>query len=72
MRALRGHDFMVLHHEVYLLGAFDSASRGTRFYLLQDSGSGRTLIATAQELDALTQEVQLLSVSGPVAVPQGR
>ena len=69
LRALRGHDFMVLHHEVYLLGAFDSPSRGDRLYLLQDSGSGRTLLATAQELDALTQEVQLLSVSRPVAVP---
>ena len=72
LRAIRGHDFMVLHHEVYLLGAFDSPSQGTRFYLLQDSGSGRTLLATAQELDALTQEVQLLSVSRPVAVPRTR
>ena len=72
LASVRGHDFMVLHHEVYLLGAFDSASRGARLYLLQDSGSGRTLMATARELDALTQEVQLLSVSGPVAVPQGR
>jgi hypothetical protein len=69
MRSLRGHDFMLLHHEVYLLGAFDSAS-GTRYYLLQDSGSGRTLIADARELDALTSEVQLLSVSGPVTVPR--
>lgn len=69
LRALRGHDFMVLHHEVYLLGAFDSPSRGERLYLLQDSGSGRTLLAAARELDSLTQEVQLLSVSRPVAVP---
>lgn len=72
LRTLRGHDFMILHHEVYLLGAFDSPSRGTRLYLLQDSGSGRTLMATAEELDALTLEVQLLSVSAPVAVPRTR
>jgi hypothetical protein len=69
LAAMRGHDYMVLHHEVYLLGAFDSPSRGARLYLLQDSGSGRTLMATAEELDALTQEVQLLSVPAPVKVP---
>ena len=72
LAAVRGHDYMVLHHEVYLLGAFDSPSRGARLYLIQDSGSGRTLMATAAELSALTEEVQLLSIPGPVAVPQSR
>jgi hypothetical protein len=63
---------MILHHEVYLLGAFDSPSRGARLYLLQDSGSGRTLMATAEELDALTMETQILTTAGPVVVPQSR
>jgi hypothetical protein len=72
LAAVRGHDYMVLHHEVYLLGAFDSPSRGARLYLIQDSGSGRTLMATAEELSALTQEVQVLSLMGPVGVPQSR
>jgi hypothetical protein len=72
LAAHRGHDYMVLHHEVYLLGAFDSPSRGARLYLLQDSGSGLTLMATAAELDALAQEVQLLSLTGPVTLPPSR
>ena len=72
LAAMRGHDYMLLHHEVYLLGAFDSPSRGARLYLLQDSGSGRTLMATAEELDALTMETQIVTTAGPVMVPQGR
>jgi hypothetical protein len=72
LAAARGHDYMILHHEVYLLGAFDSPSRGARLYLLQDSGSGRTLMATAEELDALTMETQILTTAGPVVVPQSR
>ena len=40
--ALRGHDYEVLHHEVYLLGAFDSPTLGARLYMVQDSGSGAT------------------------------
>jgi hypothetical protein len=69
LAALRGHDFMILHHEVYLLGAFDSPSRGARFYMIQDSGSGATLMATAEELTALTQEVQVVGASAPIALP---
>jgi hypothetical protein len=68
-RDLRGHDWRVLHHEVYLLGAFDSPSLGRRLYLLQDSGSGATLMATAAELTALVSEVQVLETSRPVSVP---
>ena len=72
MAAARGHDYMVLHHEVYLLGSFDSPSRGERLFLIQDSGSGATLMATAQELGALVEEAQILTAAGPVRVPQSR
>src|SRR5207244_3769219 len=41
-RALHGHDYRVLHHEVYLLGAFDSKALGRRLFMIQDSGSGST------------------------------
>ena len=70
--AARGHDYMVLHHEVYLLGAFDSPSLGARLFLLQDSGSGSTVMATAEELTALVVETQVLTTAGPVSVPQRR
>jgi predicted DNA-binding transcriptional regulator YafY len=69
---LRGHDYRVIHHEVYLLGAFDSPSRGARLFLLQDSGSGSTLMATAEELSALVLEAQILTTAGPVREPQSR
>lgn len=68
-RDLRGHDWRILHHEVYLLGAFDSPSLSRRLYLLQDSGSGTTLMATAAELTALVSEVQMLEVSRSVSLP---
>ncbi|MFI5345270.1 MAG: hypothetical protein ACHQ51_02735 [Elusimicrobiota bacterium] len=71
-RALRGHDYRTLHHEVYLLGAFDSPSRGERLFMVQDSGSGTTLLATAAELSAMTQSVEILRTAGPVALPPGR
>ncbi len=67
-RLAKGHDHMILHHEVYLLGAFDSPSLGRRLYLLQDSGSGSTLMATAEELSALTSEVQQVSPAAPVSL----
>jgi len=69
LRAERGHDLEVLHHEVYLLGAFDSPSRGERLFMVQDSGSGTTMIATAAELTAMTQQVQVLETAGPVRIP---
>jgi hypothetical protein len=68
-REMRGHDYRVLHHEVYLLGAFDSPSRGERLFMVQDSGSGATLIATAEELTAMTQRVEVLQTAGPVRLP---
>ncbi|MBI3565080.1 MAG: hypothetical protein HY079_07790, partial [Elusimicrobia bacterium] len=70
-RRARGHDLRQLHHEVYLLGAFDSPSSGRRLYLLQDSGSGTTLMATAEELSALATEVHSFAATAPVAVPAG-
>jgi|GEM_PF-5255327 len=72
-RARFGHDYKILHHEVYLLGAFDSPSRGARLFLVQDSGSGATLMATAEELTALTREVDVLETgTAPVALPAAR
>jgi hypothetical protein len=69
-RRARGHDLRLLHHEVYLLGAFDSPSLGRRLYLLQDSGSGATLMATAEELSTLTTEVQQIAPAAPVSLPR--
>lgn len=71
-RRERGHEWRVLHHQVYLLGAFDSPSLGRRLYLLQDSGSGETLMATAAELTALTMDRQTVTIAAPVVVPSAR
>jgi len=68
-RALHGHDYRVLHHEVYLLGAFDSPSRGARLYMVQDSGSGSTDFYTAEELTAVASEIQIVGSPKPVALP---
>jgi len=68
-RALRGHDYRVLHHEVYLLGSFHSPSRGARLYMVQDSGSGATDFYTAEELSAVASDVQLVTPVKPVALP---
>jgi hypothetical protein len=69
--AAAGHDYRVLHHEAYLLGAFDSPSLGERLFMVQDSGSGTTLLATAAELTALTQEVDAIRTgAAPVAAPR--
>ena len=68
-RALHGHDYRVLHHEVYLLGAFDSPSRGARLYMVQDSGSGATDFYTAEELSAVASDVQLVTPHQPVVLP---
>lgn len=68
-RALHGHDYETLHHEVYLLGAFDSPSRGVRLYMVQDSGSGATDLYTAEELSAAASGLQLVGTPSPVALP---
>lgn len=68
-RALHGHDYETLHHEVYLLGAFDSPSRGVRLYMVQDSGSGATDFYTAEELSAVSAGLQLVGTPSPVALP---
>lgn len=68
-RKIHGHDYRVLNHEVYLLGAFDSPSRGVRLYMVQDSGSGSTDFYTAEELSAVAAEIQLVSSPRPVALP---
>ena len=68
-RALHGHDYEVLHHEVYLLGAFDSRSRGERLYMVQDSGSGATDFYTAEELTAVASDIQILRTAHAVALP---
>ncbi|MEK7234775.1 MAG: hypothetical protein AAB268_13245 [Elusimicrobiota bacterium] len=56
-------------HLVYLLGAFDSPSRGARMYMVQDSGSGATDFYTADELSAVADEIQLVGAKAPVALP---
>lgn len=72
-RATAGHDYRLLNHETYLLGAFDSPSLKKRLFLAQDSGSGTTLMATAEELSLLTQRVEVVGPGpGPVAVPAPR
>lgn len=68
-RELHGHDYETLHHEVYLLGAFDSPSRGVRLYMVQDSGSGATDFYTAEELSAVASSLQLVGTPSPVALP---
>lgn len=68
-RDIHGHDYRVLHHEVYLLGAFDSPSRGVRLYMVQDSGSGSTDFYTAEELSAVASEIQIVSSPRPVSLP---
>jgi len=68
-RELHGHDYEILHHEVYLLGAFDSPSRGVRLYMVQDSGSGSTDFYTAEELTAAASELQLVGKPSPVSLP---
>lgn len=68
-RAVEGHDYELLHHAVYLLGAFPSPSRGAWLFMVQDSGSGVTSFHTAEELSALTRDVQLLGASAPVRLP---
>lgn len=68
-RDLEGHDYETIHHEVYLLGAFDSPSRGARLYMVQDSGSGATDFYTAEELSAVTTEIQLVGAPSRVALP---
>ncbi len=68
-RDIHGHDYEVLNHEVYLLGAFDSPSRGARLYMVQDSGSGATDFYTAEELSAVVSEIQVVSSPRPVDLP---
>ena len=66
---LYGHAYRTLHHEVYLLGAFDSPSRGARVYMVQDSGSGSTDFYTAEELSAVTSDLQIVTTPAPVTLP---
>lgn len=68
-RDLKGHDYIELRHAVYLLGAFDSPSRGVRLYMVQDSGSGATDFYTAEELSAVTDEVSIIASASPVSLP---
>ncbi|MCR4294721.1 MAG: hypothetical protein NUW21_04255, partial [Elusimicrobia bacterium] len=68
-RDLEGHDYETIHHEVYLLGAFDSPSRGARLYMVQDSGSGATDFYTAEELSAVASEIQVVGAPSRVALP---
>ncbi|HAZ08430.1 MAG TPA: hypothetical protein DCZ01_07915 [Elusimicrobia bacterium] len=68
-RHLHGHDYEMLHHAVYLLGAFDSPSRGARLYMVQDSGSGATDFYTAEELTAVASDLQILETASPVILP---
>lgn len=65
-----GHDYRVLYHATYLLGAFPSPSRGATLFMVQDSGSGITAFLTAEELTALVKDVQLLAAAAPVRLPQ--
>jgi hypothetical protein len=64
--SLHGNDYKMLHHEVYLLGAFDSPSRGVRLYMVQDSGSGSTDFYTAEELSAVASDLQVITTPAPV------
>lgn len=66
---LDGHDYRVLHHAAYLLGAFPSPSRRAWLFMVQDSGSGITAFLSAEELSALTKDVQALETRGPVRLP---
>jgi len=68
-RELHGHDYQLLNHEVYLLGAFDSPSHGVRLYMLQDSGSGATDFYTAEELSAVVSEIQIVSSPRLIVLP---
>ncbi|MDX6769723.1 MAG: hypothetical protein SF051_09340 [Elusimicrobiota bacterium] len=68
-RRVDGHDYALLHHAVYLLGAVPSPSRGAWLFMVQDSGSGITAFHTAEELTALTMSVQLLDASAPARLP---
>jgi hypothetical protein len=68
--AVDGHDYRVLHHAAYLLGAFPSRSRGATLFMVQDSGSGITAFLTAEELTALVKDVQLLDARAPVRLPK--
>lgn len=68
-RAREGHDYRVLHHAAYLLGAFPSPSRGEWLFMVQDSGSGVTAFHTAEELTALSKDVLRLSVPAAVGLP---
>lgn len=68
-RDLHGHEYRVLHHEVYLLGAFDSPSRGARLYMVQDSGSGATDFYTAEELSAVTSDLQIVGAPSAISLP---
>lgn len=68
--ALEGHEYRMLHHAVHLLGAFPSPSRGVWLYMVQDSGSGVTAFHTAEELTALTRDVQLIDASLPARLPR--
>lgn len=68
-RELYGHQYEMIHHEVYLLGAFDSPSRGERLYMVQDSGSGATDFYTASELSAVASDIQIVGTQAPVALP---
>lgn len=69
-RQLHGHDYEMLHHAVYLLGAFDSPSRGARLYMVQDSGSGATDFYTAEELTAVASDLQILETASPITLPK--
>jgi len=64
-----GDDYRELRHATYLLGAFDSPSRGVRLYMVQDSGSGATDFYTAEELSAVVEEVSIVTAAAPVALP---
>jgi hypothetical protein len=70
-RRHEGHDYRVLHHAAYLLGAFPSPSRGQWLFMVQDSGSGITAFHTAEELSALSKDVLRLSVPAAVRLPSG-
>ncbi|MBI5202495.1 MAG: hypothetical protein HY925_12965 [Elusimicrobia bacterium] len=67
VRQEHGHDYEVLGHEGYLLGAFPHAGRW--YYMVQDSGVGRTTFYTFAELRSIVKRSELVRFPGPVSLP---
>ncbi|MEK7858218.1 MAG: hypothetical protein AAB320_03670 [Elusimicrobiota bacterium] len=65
----KNHGSALLHHQVYLLGAYPSPSLDRWIYMVQDSGSGATDFYTWRELQDLVRETQVLDLTGPVKTP---